>query len=49
MARQKKFQLWLTDDEYNFLKSIADKKSVPMGEILRDYIKDLAKKSTHGG
>jgi hypothetical protein len=41
--------MWFTDEEYESLRAYAQSKRVSMGEVVRDYVKQLPQKSTHGG
>ncbi|WP_196515269.1 hypothetical protein [Nostoc sp. WHI] len=41
MARQRKMQFNVTEDEYQIIKEYSEKKQLSMAEILRDYIKTL--------
>ena len=41
MAREKKLQIRLTQQEYETLEKYAESKGVGMSEVLRDYIKTL--------
>ncbi len=41
MARLKKIQFNVTDEEYEVLKNYSETKGLSMAEILRDYIKTL--------
>ncbi|MBN3948120.1 MAG: hypothetical protein V7K14_27175 [Nostoc sp.] len=45
MARQRKMQFNVTEEEYQILKEYSEKKELSMAEILRDYIKTLAPSS----
>lgn len=42
MARQRKMQFNVTQEEYEIIKEYSEKKQLSMAEILRDYIKTLA-------
>ncbi len=42
MARQRKMQFNVTEEEYQIIKEYSEKKELSMAEILRDYIKTLA-------
>lgn len=46
MARQKVYNLRLSDEEWERLKSYADSKQVTPAEIIRDYIKRLPRHSS---
>ncbi len=41
MARTKRLQLLLTEQEFESLKKYAESKNLSVSEILRDYIKSL--------
>jgi hypothetical protein len=41
VARQRKMQFNVTEDEYQIIKEYSEKKQLSMAEILRDYIKTL--------
>jgi hypothetical protein len=41
MSRQKRFNMWLTDEEFQLLQKYAESKGISMAEVLRDYIKTL--------
>ena len=43
MARTKRLQLLLSEEEYEALNAFAKSKQIPMSEVLRDYIKSLKK------
>jgi hypothetical protein len=42
VARQRKMQFNVTEEEYQVIKEYSEKKQLSMAEILRDYIKSLA-------
>ncbi|MEH1873769.1 hypothetical protein [Nostoc sp.] len=42
MARQRKMQFNVTEEEYQIIKEYSEQKQLSMAEILRDYIKTLA-------
>jgi len=42
VARQRKMQFNVTQEEYEIIKEYSEKKQLSMAEILRDYIKTLA-------
>ncbi len=42
MARERKMQFNVTEEEYQIIKEYSQKKQLSMAEILRDYIKTLA-------
>lgn len=44
MARTKRLELRLSEQEYERLQSWANYRGISMGEILRDYIKSLPEK-----
>jgi len=41
VARQRKMQFNVTEEEYQIIKEYSEKKQLSMAEILRDYIKTL--------
>ncbi len=41
MARGKKMQFYLSDQEYILLQEYAEDRQISMAEVLRDYIKTL--------
>ena len=41
MARTKRLQLLLSEQEYAALQTYAKSRQIPMSEVLRDYIKTL--------
>ncbi len=41
MARGKKMQFYLSEQEYILLQEYAEDKQISMAEVLRDYIKTL--------
>lgn len=43
MARQKRFQVRLNDDEWLRLHEEANRRNVSMSEVIQDYIKRLPK------
>lgn len=43
MARQKRFQVRLNDDEWLRLHAEANRRDVSMSEVIQDYIKRLPK------
>lgn len=45
MARIKKIQIRLTEQEYKALEKYARSKGIGMSEVLRDYIKTLPQSS----
>ncbi len=46
MARQKRFQVRLNEDEWLRLHTEADLRNVRMSEVIQDYIKRLPKPRT---
>lgn len=46
MARQKRFQVRLNEDEWLRLHTEADRRNVSMSEVIQDYIKRLPKPKT---
>lgn len=47
MAREKKIQFNVNEQEYQLLKTYAESKNLSMAEILRDYIKSLPALAPH--
>jgi hypothetical protein len=45
VARQKKMQFYLTEEEHQSLKEYAEAKKLSMGEVLREYVKSLMTKA----
>jgi hypothetical protein len=41
MAREKRLNIRVTDEEWNKLKAYADKKELSMAEVIRFYISSL--------
>lgn len=41
MARKHRFQILLTEEEAQILKSAADARDIPQAELIRDFIKSL--------
>jgi predicted CopG family antitoxin len=41
MARKKRLNIWLNDQEYEKLKKFAKSKDLSMSELLRDFVKSL--------